>query len=83
MGTHGQLFWNTTKTRMCLTATPSALDSRNCIVAARERAIVVLGAEDLVVIDSGDALLVCSRDRVQDVRCVVDELKSTGRDDLL
>jgi mannose-1-phosphate guanylyltransferase len=35
------------------------------------------------VIDSGDALLVVPRERAQDVRAVVDALKSAGRADKL
>jgi mannose-1-phosphate guanylyltransferase len=38
---------------------------------------------NIVVVDSGDALLICSRDRVQDVKLVVEELRKRGRNDLL
>lgn len=59
------------------------IDSKGCVVCSEDRMIAVVGAEDLVVIDSGDALLVCPRDRVQDVREVVKELKKQGREELL
>lgn len=59
------------------------LDARDCIVKGGERFIAVLGMDDLVVIDSGDAVLVCPRDRVQDVRKVVQELKAKGRTELI
>lgn len=59
------------------------LDSRDCIVRSQGRLIAVLGLDDLVVIDSGDALLVCPRDRVQDVRKVVQQLKEQGRNELI
>jgi hypothetical protein len=39
--------------------------------------------DDLVVVDSGDALLVVHKDKAQDVRKAVEELKRRGREDLL
>ena len=41
------------------------------------------GVDDLVVVDAGDAVLVCRRDRAQDVRKAVDELRRRGRDEML
>jgi mannose-1-phosphate guanylyltransferase len=40
-----------------------------------------VGLHDLCVIDSGDAVLVVPKDRAQDVRKVVDELRARGRPD--
>lgn len=59
------------------------LDSQDCIVKADKRMIALLGMDDIVVIDSGDALLICPRERVQDVRKIVQELREKGRDDLI
>lgn len=47
------------------------VDCRNTTVRASHRLVAVLGAEDLVVVDTPDAVLVCPRDRAQDVRAVV------------
>jgi mannose-1-phosphate guanylyltransferase len=43
----------------------------------------VVGMEGVVVVDAGDAILVCRKDRAQDVRKVVDELGRAGRDEVL
>ena len=59
------------------------LDSTGCVVRSDHKLVALLGARDLVVIDSGDALLVCPRRRVQDVKLLVDELKKRGRNDLI
>ena len=59
------------------------IDAKDCIVKGDQRLIALLGVEDLVVIDSGDALLVCPRGRVQDVRKIVQDLKTKGRTDLI
>ncbi|OQX62540.1 MAG: hypothetical protein B5M51_05845 [Anaerolinea sp. 4484_236] len=46
-----------------------------------KRLVVTIGVEDLVIVDSGDVILVAHRDRVQDVRRVVEELKKSNRKD--
>ena len=61
-----------------------AVDSRDCLVDARGgRLVAVVGAEDLVVVDTGDAVLVVPSHRVQAVRDVVERLRGDGRRDLL
>src|SRR5262249_29571855 len=48
-----------------------AIDSEGCVVDAGARLVAVLGVRNLVVVDTPDALLVCPRERAQDVRLVV------------
>ena len=61
-----------------------AVDSRGCLVRAPAGKLVALvGVEDLVVVDTGDALLVCRRGAAQDVKEVVSRLKKQGRFDIL
>jgi len=55
-----------------------SLDSGNCLVRGNDRLVALLGVRDLIVVDSGDALLVCPRDRAQEVRKLVDELEREG-----
>lgn len=57
-------------------------DATGVIAPRSGRAIVALGIDDVVVIDTPDALLVTTRARAQDVKLIVDELKSSGRGDL-
>jgi mannose-1-phosphate guanylyltransferase/mannose-6-phosphate isomerase len=57
-----------------------AIDSRNCFVRGADRRLVAaLGLEDIVIVDTPDAVLVAPRDRVQDVKRLVDKIKSDGR----
>ncbi len=51
------------------------LDAGRNVVASRGKPVALLGVEDLVVVDSGDALLVCKRDRCQDVKKIVELLE--------
>jgi mannose-1-phosphate guanylyltransferase len=60
-----------------------AIDSTGCVVRSHDRLIAAVGLKDIVIVDSGDALLVVSREHVQDVRKVVSELKSKGRTELI
>ena len=61
-----------------------ALDSRDCLVDSRGgRLVAVVGAEGLVVVDTGDAVLVVPAGRVQGVRSVVERLRALGRDEVL
>lgn len=53
------------------------------VVANSGRLIATLGVADLVVVDTPDALLVCRRDRAQDIKSVVDELTARGEDRFL
>jgi mannose-1-phosphate guanylyltransferase len=45
--------------------------------------LALVGVNDLIVVDTGDVLLVASRDRSEDVKAVVDRLRQEGREDLL
>jgi mannose-1-phosphate guanylyltransferase len=49
---------------------------RTLLAAAPGRLIATLGVRDLVIVDTADALLVCARDRAQDVKKLVDALKA-------
>lgn len=54
-------------------------DCRNNLVHAGSRLVTLLGVEDLVVVETEDAVLVMPRQRVQDVRRIVAQLKSRKR----
>ena len=57
--------------------------TRESMVIGGERLIALLGVSDLVVVDTPDAILVCSRERAQEVKDLVLELKRMGREELL
>jgi mannose-1-phosphate guanylyltransferase/mannose-6-phosphate isomerase len=56
-----------------------AMDTRNCVIHSDERLVAVLGADDLVVVSTADAVLVVPRARAQDVRELVAKLKNAQR----
>ncbi len=53
------------------------IDTQNTLVLSEVpgRLVATIGVQDLIVIDTGSALLICARDQAQKVRQVVDELK--------
>lgn len=61
-----------------------SVDTRRSLVRASDRRMIAtIGVEDLVIIDTPDATLVARKDRVQDVKTVVDRLKAAGRQEHL
>lgn len=56
-------------------------NTRNSYVYADHAMVAVAGLEDVVVVATDDAVLVTSRERAQDVKQIVDRLKSEGRDE--
>ncbi len=61
----------------------SAIDSRGNYVYSPKKFVSLVGVNDLVVVETEDALLITTRDRSQDVGKVVKELSATGRKDLV
>lgn len=56
--------------------------SQHCFVHSPDKLTVVLGLKDVVVVDTPDALLVTSRDQVEQVKSVVDDLRTAERSEL-
>jgi len=59
------------------------LNSSRNLIRVDGKQVVTVGVNDLVIVDTGDALLVCRRDRSQEVGKAVQELELRGRTDLL
>jgi len=56
-----------------------AVDTRDTYVDASTRLVATVGVADLVVVETADAVLVASKERVQEVKAVVDQLKASQR----
>jgi mannose-1-phosphate guanylyltransferase len=53
-------------------------DARSCLAYAGGKLVALIGVSDLIVVDTPDALLVCPRDRAQEVKGIVGELERRG-----
>jgi mannose-1-phosphate guanylyltransferase/mannose-6-phosphate isomerase len=56
-----------------------AEDATNCLLYSTERLIAVVGLEGHVVIETKDAVMVAPKERVQDVKRLVEQMKKAGR----
>ena len=60
-----------------------AIDSERTTVCGGKRLIAAIGVEDVIIVDTDDVLLVCSKNNTQDVKKVIAQLKEQGRTDLV
>ena len=56
-------------------------DVRNCYIHATSRLVTAVGLDSLIVVETADAVLVATRESVQDVKMLVEELKRKERDE--
>lgn len=54
-------------------------ECKNSIFHGEQRLVTAIGLDDIVVVDTDDSLLVAKKSHSQDVKVIVDELKSKGR----
>jgi mannose-1-phosphate guanylyltransferase len=59
------------------------IDSKNCMIHAPTKLVAAVGLEDMVVIETADALLICPKARSQDVKLIVERLKQMGKTEYL
>jgi len=59
------------------------LDSQDTTIFVGERLVATVGLKDMVVVDTPDATLVTSKEKVQEVRKIVEVLKKNGREEHL
>jgi mannose-1-phosphate guanylyltransferase/mannose-6-phosphate isomerase len=59
------------------------IEVKNSYLYAGSRLLAAIGVSDLVVVETADAVLVAAKDRVQEVKRVVEHLKAMGRDEHL
>jgi len=53
--------------------------SKNCFIKSDRKLVAVIGLENIIVIDTDDAILIARKDKVQDVKKVIEELKKRGK----
>ena len=60
-----------------------SIDTTNTMVVPHDRLIATIGIKNTIIIDTGDALLVCNKEKVQSVKDLVDLLKENKKEHLL
>lgn len=54
------------------------IETKGCVVYSENCLVATVGIEDIIIVETKDAVLVCKKDRAQDVKHVVEMLKSKG-----
>jgi mannose-1-phosphate guanylyltransferase len=60
-----------------------SIESKNSVIISNKKPVVALGVENLVIVETDDVVMVCPKDKAQDVKRIVDTLKKQGREELL
>ena len=59
------------------------LETHHTIIYTGGKPVCTVGVDDLIIVDMPDVLLVCSKERAQDVKKIVEELRAKGKEELL
>jgi len=59
------------------------METKNCLIHFSDELIATIGVENLIIVDTKDALLVARKDKAQDVKKLVNFLKEKGKDKYL
>lgn len=70
---------NGNRVRGCFTG----VETKNCIVDSPQKMVAALGVSDLIIVETDDVLLVCSKEKAQEIRKIVEKLRGEKREDLL
>jgi mannose-1-phosphate guanylyltransferase/mannose-6-phosphate isomerase len=57
-------------------------NTSNSYIRAEHRLVATVGLDNIVVVETNDAILVAAKDQVQDVKKIVESLKATGRSEV-
>ena len=59
------------------------VNTRNCIIQGEKKLIAAVGLEDMIIVDTQDATLICAKDSAGDIKKVLENLKICNRDEYL
>ncbi len=59
------------------------INTNKCIINGKDKLIAAVGLEDIIVVDTDDATLICSKNHTQEVKKVIENLKICNRRDLI
>ncbi len=75
--------WDSDSSGNALRGRAVMVESRDCVVSSPHKLAALIGIANLIVVDTPDALMICRRDRAQDVRKLHEILKNQGYEHLL
>jgi mannose-1-phosphate guanylyltransferase len=75
--------WNTDEEGNAIKGKFLSLDAKGCVVSSPQKLTALVGVEDLIVVDTPDAILVCRKDKAQDIKQLQQLLVKHGYHGLL
>lgn len=60
-----------------------SVSSKNCVIEAKDKLIAVVGLEDIVVVDTDDATLVCDKEHAGEIKKILAKLREEGKNEYL
>jgi mannose-1-phosphate guanylyltransferase len=60
-----------------------SIDSQNNVISTAGRDVALIGVDDLIIVERSDVVMICKKDRSQDVKKMVELLQNEDREDLL
>ena len=59
-----------------------AFDTQNSLILSNSRLVTTVGVENLIVVETKDAVLIVDKNKAQDVKSVIDHLRANNRDEI-
>lgn len=59
------------------------VNTHNCVIQGENKLIATVGLEDMIVVDTEDATLICSKDHAGDIKKVLENLKICNREEYI
>lgn len=59
------------------------VNSKNCIIQGEKKLIAAVGLENMIIVDTEDATLICSKDSTADIKKVIENLKICNREEYI
>jgi mannose-1-phosphate guanylyltransferase len=60
-----------------------SIDTKNCIIYSPKKLAATIGIENIIIVETDDAILVANKDRSQDVKMIIEKLKESGLEEYL
>ena len=60
-----------------------AIDTTNTVLYSSKKIVTAVGVDNLIIVETPDAIMVCNKEKAQDVKKIVDVLNAAGRNELL
>ncbi|KZL90189.1 mannose-1-phosphate guanylyltransferase [Clostridium magnum] len=59
------------------------IDTQGCIIQGKDKLIATVGVENIVVVDTDDATLICAKDKCQDIKALLNKMKELKMEEYL